>query len=307
MPSQTDRQTYLVAWDDDPDKPRPRGTFSCEAANPAEAAAAFERSLHARALPREQVEVSVYESGQDPAQAPASDSARTRHLIEAAPFRVRFGPPLADGAGRARIAVEIDGRFCGRLCEAPGAGGSGWFARSARGELDAVHGRPAPGWPTPDTEPLTLGEACRQVELLAASQRRRWRADPGWRLPAPSKTPERLRLPDPDPVPGPARFRAPVVDSEGRAFVAIELDGRPAGTLREQPGFPEGSQWVASSPRPELDGIGSARPRSLGAACAEVQRAVSLARREPFVPAPASMADKARAATAEPPQQGRCR
>ena len=220
---------YLVAWDADPARGIERGTFGCSARGPAEAIGEFEKSLHARALPRDPLEVRAYGPEQNPLQAPSREDALQASVIEPAPFRIRYGEPRLGPAARAEIAVEIDGRYCGKLREVDAPDGAGWRAFSPRGELDGLGPPPPPEWPAPDPPPMTLAEACRGIERLAAAERERWKSDPGWHLPppAPHRSPP---SPDPDRT---VRFTPPVVNDDGRASVGVEINGRLSASLKE--------------------------------------------------------------------------
>lgn len=296
--------SYLVVWDADPDRGQSRGSLECEAANADDAIGNFEESMHARALPRSPLQVRAYYAlpGLDPLDPPPREKALSAAVIEPAPFKVRFGAPQVDPAGGAEIPVEIDGRYCGALHEVRGPGGSGWVARSPRGELDGACRPPPPEWPVPDPKPLSLGEACRSVERLAAAERERWASDQGWYLEPPSPHP---KAPRPDPR---VRFAPPTVGSDGRAEVEVEIDYRLSVVLREEPSR-GGSRWAAAWTRLEpdrpwirpLEGIGKSKPLALGEACREALGAVR-------PPAPrTSMADCARAAKAEARDPERCR
>ena len=293
---------YLVAWDADRDRGIERGTFGCAADGPAAAIGEFERSMHFRALPRSPLQVRAYGPEQNPLQAPSHEDALAEGVIEPAPFKARFSEPRPDRAGRAEISVEIDGRYCGKLREVDAAG---WRAFSPRGELDGTHRRPPPEWPVPDPPPLTLAEACRGVERLAAAEREGWKSDPGWHLrpPAPNPPPP---SPDPD---RPVRFTPPVVNSDGRASVGVEINGRLSATLREVPTGDKGARWSVSwsqlplgQPRiAYLEHVGKSKPLSLGEACREVEAAVR------FRYSRTSAAARARAAIAAPTAPERCR
>jgi len=293
---------YLVAWDSDRSRGIERGTFGCSARGPAEAIGEFEKSMHARALPREPLQVRAYGPEQNPLQAPAREDALQASVIEPAPFRVRYGDPRLDTAGRAEIAVEIDGRYCGKLREVDA--GAGWRAFSPRGELDGLGPPPPPEWPVPETPPMTLAAACRGVERLAAAEREKWKSDPGWHLRPPAPRPPA----DPDPD-RPVRFWPPSVDSHGRASVAVEINGRLSATLREAPPGDEGARWSVSwsqlppgDPRIAwLDQVGKSKPLSLAEACREVEAAVRSRHTR------TSAAERARAATAAPATRERCR
>lgn len=293
-----------MVWDADPARGRSRGSFECEAAGADDAIGNFEESMHARALPRSPLQVRAYYAlpGLDPLDPPPREKALSAAVIEPAPFKVRFGAPQLDPAGGAEIPVEIDGRYCGALHEVRSPGGSGWVARSPRGELDGACRPAPPEWPVPDPKPLALGEACRSVERLAAAERERWESDPGWHLQPPSPHP---KPPQPDRW---VRFHPPTVDSAGRAEVCAYVDDRLAAVLREQDAG-GGSRWVAAWSRiqpgrpgiAEFNGIGKSGPLSLGEACREVVAAVR------SHPSRTSMADRARAATAEARDPERCR
>ena len=294
---------YLVAWDDDPSRGIERGTFGCPAAGPAAAIGEFEKSMHVRALPRAPLRVRAYGLEQNPLQAPSHEDALASGVIEPAPFRVRYGDPRVDSAGRAEIPVEIDGRYCGKLREVDGPDGPGWRAFSPRGELDGAHPPPPPEWPVPDPPPLSLAEACQGVERLAAAERERWISDPGWHLRPPAPHPP--APPDPDRS---VRFAPPVVNSDGRATVAVEIRGRLSATLRETPPGPGGGWSVSWSQLPpgqlriaELDQIGKSKPLSLGEACQAVEAAARSRHSR------TSAADRARAAATEARPSERCR
>ena len=294
-----------MVWDADPARGRSRGSFECEAAGADDAIGNFEESMHARALPRAPLQVRAYYAlpGLDPLDPPPREKALSAAVIEPAPFKVRFGAPQLDPAGGAEIPVEIDGRYCGALHEVRSPGGSGWVARSPRGELDGACRPAPPEWPVPDPKPLALGEACRSVERLAAAERERWESDPGWHLQPPSPHP---KPPRPD---ARVRFAPPTHDSAGGAEVRVEIDGRLGAVLRELPA-PGGSRWAATwsrsePPRPwirPLDEIGKSKPLALGEACREI---LSTGLRPH--PSRTSMADRARAATAEARDPERCR
>ena len=209
--------------------------------------------------------------------------------------RVRFHPPEtpASGEARARIRFDVGGRPAGELRENPNTGGSRWIVSSIDADLSAVTvGR---------EEAFGLGRTCREVESAAAEGAG---GDPSL-----AREEARRRAAQEAPPPSPVRFRAPEDDRHGWSKIGVEVEGRPAGHLRETPAdWRDGSQWIMYSRQQGLDRIGSGKPCGLGEACRLVERA-ALAQVPPERRASAreSMAARARAATAEraSPERGR--
>ena len=123
--------------------------FECKAGSAVEAIGRLEKHLHARMQPREPLSVRAY-------RPPLPEPIATG-VIEPAPFRVRFHAPEARGDEGARIRFEVDGRASGELVEIPARYGSQWVARSADSVYDGIG----------TCKPLTLGEACGEVERMA--------------------------------------------------------------------------------------------------------------------------------------------
>lgn len=205
--------------------------------------------------------------------------------------RVRFHQPRTNPAGppRASIRFDVGGKPAGQLKEFPTTGGSRWAVSSIDVELSAIAvGR---------DEALPLGRICRLVEQAAAGA--------GGDEPLAREEERRRQAEEPAPA-SPVRFRPPVAGSAGWADIGVEVDGRLVGHLREAPAERQsaGSEWFATSRVNAIDRIGRAAPLALGEACRQVEAAAELARDKP--PA-ASMAERARAATARSPDPGRCR
>lgn len=181
--------------------------------------------------------------------------------------RVRFHPPETDASGeaRARIPFDIGGRPAGELKEFPNRGGSRWTVSSVDADLSGVAvGR---------QEALDLGRACRLVEQAAGDGAG---GDESLALEE-----GRRRLEREVPAASPVRFSPPAYwrGPLGYAEIAVEVDGRLVGHLREAPAGPrDGSQWIMHSRHPELDRIGSFEPGGLGEACRQVAAAAERCR-----------------------------
>ena len=136
---------YLVVWQDP--QSGESTSFRCDADTSFRVIEACRASLHAVREPRKTL---------------------ARGRIEPPEFRVEFHPPEARSEEAARIRFEIDGRPAGELLEATGRYGSQWIASSLEPEFHAIG----------TGHPLTLREACKEVERVAAQAREIWRDAP---------------------------------------------------------------------------------------------------------------------------------